>query len=424
MAKNKKLYFAFVDLEKAFDRVPREVLWWALRKMGIEEWLVKVVQSMYQDVRSRVRVNSEFSEDFEVKVGVHQGSVLSPLMFIIVLEALSREFRTGCPWELLYADDLVLVAESVEVLLEKLKMWKEGIEAKGLRVNMDKTKCMISDPNLISTRESGKYPCPICHKGVGCNSIQCNECKHWVHKRCSGIKGRLKANSDYKCRKCNYNISSNTEAELEEVLVDGVALQFVDKFCYLGDTISSTGGAEEAVIARIRLGWKKFRDLLPVLTGRGFSLQAKGRMYQACVRSVMLYGSETWAVKECDLQRLERNDMRMIRWICNVSLKDRKPSSELRERLGIECIKSCIRKSRLRWFGHVERQHDDSWVKKCRDISVNGRQARGRPRKTWNDNVTMDLRQLGLKRSLAQNRSEWKVAIHTRLTHASMENRR
>ena len=126
MAKNKKLYF--VDLEKAFDRVHREVLWWALRKMGIEEWLVKVVQSMYQDVRSRVCVNSEFREDFEVKVGVHQGSVLSPLMFIIVLEALSREFCTGCHWELLYADDLVLVAESVEVLLEKLKMWKEGIQ--------------------------------------------------------------------------------------------------------------------------------------------------------------------------------------------------------------------------------------------------------------------------------------------------------
>ena len=111
-------------------------------------------------------------------------------------------------------------------------------------------------------------------------------------------------------------------------MVEGVALQFVDKFCYLGDTISSTGGVEEAVIARIRLGWKKFRDLLPVLTGRGFSLQAKGRMYQACVRIAMLYG-ETWAVKECYLQRLERNDMRMIRWICNVSLKDRKPSSIL-----------------------------------------------------------------------------------------------
>ena len=122
IAKKKKLYFAFVDLEKAFDRVPRDVVWWAMRKLGVEEWLLKVVQSMYQNVRSRVRVNGECSEEFEVKVGVHQGSVLSPLLFIMVLEALSLEFRTGCPWELLYADDLVIVAESLKELNERLKL--------------------------------------------------------------------------------------------------------------------------------------------------------------------------------------------------------------------------------------------------------------------------------------------------------------
>ena len=103
LAANKPLYMAFVDLEKAFDRVPRDVIWWAMRKLGIDEWLVRLVQSMYKDVRSRVRVGDGYSEEFGVGVGVHQGSVLSPLLFIIVLEALSREFRTGCPWELLYA---------------------------------------------------------------------------------------------------------------------------------------------------------------------------------------------------------------------------------------------------------------------------------------------------------------------------------
>ena len=77
---------AFVDLQKAFDRVPRYVLWWAMRKLGVDEWLVRLVQSMYKDVRSRVRVGSGYSEEFGVKVGVHQGSVLSPLLFINVLE--------------------------------------------------------------------------------------------------------------------------------------------------------------------------------------------------------------------------------------------------------------------------------------------------------------------------------------------------
>ena len=87
LAANKRLYtMAFVDLEKAFDRVPRKVIWWALRKLGVDEWIVHLVQGMYSKVRSRVRVGEGYGEEFEVKVGVHQGSVLSPLLFIIVLE--------------------------------------------------------------------------------------------------------------------------------------------------------------------------------------------------------------------------------------------------------------------------------------------------------------------------------------------------
>ena len=87
--KNRNLFFAFVDLEKAFNRVPRKVLWWALRKVGIPEWIVRVIQVMYQNARSQVRVNNLFNDVFDVQVVVHQGSVLSPLLFIIVLEALS-----------------------------------------------------------------------------------------------------------------------------------------------------------------------------------------------------------------------------------------------------------------------------------------------------------------------------------------------
>ena len=80
----------------------------------MEEWAVCVIQGMYTNVRSRVRVNGQYSEEFSVGVGVHQGSVLSPLLFILVLEALSYVFRTGVPWELLYADDLAVIAHTLE----------------------------------------------------------------------------------------------------------------------------------------------------------------------------------------------------------------------------------------------------------------------------------------------------------------------
>ena len=81
---------------------------------------MRLVQGMYANAQSRVRVGEGFSKEFEVKVGVHQGSVLSPLLFIIVLEALSREFRAGVPWEDLYADDLVIIADSLEECVRRL----------------------------------------------------------------------------------------------------------------------------------------------------------------------------------------------------------------------------------------------------------------------------------------------------------------
>ena len=73
-ANKKPLYFCFVDLEKAFDRVPRKVIWWAMRKLGVEEWLIRVIQAMYKNARSRLRVNGQLSEFFNANVGVHPGS--------------------------------------------------------------------------------------------------------------------------------------------------------------------------------------------------------------------------------------------------------------------------------------------------------------------------------------------------------------
>ena len=110
----KILYFASIDLEKAFNRMPRRVLWWALRNLGVEEWAVHVIQGMHSNAWSRVWVRGQYSEEFGMGVGVNQGSVLSPLIFILVLEGLSPELCTSVPWEFLYADDLVLIVDTQE----------------------------------------------------------------------------------------------------------------------------------------------------------------------------------------------------------------------------------------------------------------------------------------------------------------------
>ena len=105
-----------MDLDKAFDRVPREVVRWALRKLGVDEWLIRTVMALYTEACIVVRTDAGLSENFEVKVGLHQGSVLCPLLFAAVIDVVSSEARSVLPSELLYADDLVIMAPTMEPL--------------------------------------------------------------------------------------------------------------------------------------------------------------------------------------------------------------------------------------------------------------------------------------------------------------------
>ena len=150
-------------------------------KLGIDKWLVHLVQYMYKGVGSSVRVDDGYSEETGVRVGVPLDSVLSPFLFIIVLEALSREFHTGCTLGLLYADDLMISAGfmSTDEILVTLMTWKSEIKKMGLQVNMGKTKIiimMVSGLDLDHLKKFGKDSCGVCQKGVGSNSVSCGGC--------------------------------------------------------------------------------------------------------------------------------------------------------------------------------------------------------------------------------------------------------
>ena len=90
---------------------------------------------------------------------------------------------------------------------------------------------------------------------------------------------------------------------------------------YLGDTVWATGGAIDSVVTKIRNGWSKFNDLGPFLANRDFPLGAKDILYSACVRSIMLFGSETWSVKVEVVIRLKKTDARMVRWHATLGLR-------------------------------------------------------------------------------------------------------
>src|SRR5437867_9661955 len=107
-------------------------------------------------------------------------------------------------------------------------------------------------------------------------------------------------------------------------------------------------------------------------------------MCGACVKRVLVYGSETWPMKVDDMQRLVRTENSMVRWMSGVTLKDRRSSEELMRGLGIVSVDRVVRRGRLRWFGHVERKEADDWVSKCRNFEVvSGVKKGGLERRGW-----------------------------------------
>ena len=183
----------------------------------------------------------------------------------MVLEPLSHEFCAGVPWEDLYADDLVIIADSLEECVRRLLIWKEAMEKKRLRVNAGKTKVMICGTGLDLLQNSGKFLCAVCRTGVGNSSIYCNSCQIWVHKKSSELQ-QLTPNPDYRCARCMGYARPIEGRPQKEMQVAPGKLEVVSSFCYLGDMLSAGRGCEIAVTTRVKMAWKKFRELLEVLT--------------------------------------------------------------------------------------------------------------------------------------------------------------
>ena len=127
---------------------------------------------------------------------VCQGLLLSPLLFILVFETLSCEFRTGILRERLYKEDYAVVTDSFVECIAQLKDLNNGMEDRRLRVNMIKTKFMIASPGLDAFCDLVEYPRTVFHTGVSMNPVQCSQCKLSLHKKFCGVKDKVTANPD------------------------------------------------------------------------------------------------------------------------------------------------------------------------------------------------------------------------------------
>ncbi|KAK3518544.1 hypothetical protein QTP70_001606 [Hemibagrus guttatus] len=288
----RELHCVFVDLEKAYDRVPREELWYCMRKSGVAEKYVRVVQDMYERSRTVVRCAVGQTEEFNVEVGLHQGSALSPFLFAIVMDQLSEEVRQESPWTMMFADDIVICSESREQVEENLERWRFVLERRGMKVSGSKTEYMC-----VNERE-----------GSGTVRLQGEEVKK------------------------------------------------VQEFKYLRSTVQSNGECGKEVKKRVQAGWNGWRKVCGVLCERKISARIKGKVYRTVVRPAMLYGLETVSLRKRQESELEVAELKMLRFSLGVTRLDRIRKEYIRGTAHVGRLGDKVREARLRWFGHVQRR--------------------------------------------------------------------
>ncbi|KAK3526048.1 hypothetical protein QTP70_012886 [Hemibagrus guttatus] len=305
------------NLEKAYDRVPREELWYCMRKSGVAEKYVRVVQDMYERSRTVVRCAVGQTEEFKVEVGLHQGSALSPFLFAIVMDQLSEEVRQESPWTMMFADDIVICSESREQVEENLERWRFSLERRGMKVSRSKTEYMC-----VNERER------------------------------SGT-----------------------------VRLQGEEVKKVQEFKYLGSTVQSNAESGKEVKKRVQAGWNGRRKVSGVLCDRKISASIKGKVYRTVVRPTMLYGLETVSLRKRQKSELEVAELKMLRFSLGVTRLDRIRNEYIRGTAHVGRLGDKVREARLRWFGHVQRRESEYIGRRMLDMELPGRRQRGRPKR-------------------------------------------
>jgi hypothetical protein len=345
------MHMVFVDLEKAYDTVPRELIWYCLRQRRVPEEYVKIIEDMYKNCKTTVVTSAGETEEIEIKVGLHQGSALSPFLFILILDVITEEIQEDAPWSMLFADDLVLCDETITEMEERLEKWRECLEGAGLKISRSKTEHLPPSNNSESIR--------------------------------------LKL----------YDSNDNT------------GLPKTAAFKYLGTTIDQEGGCGMEIAKRIEKAWNRWRELTGVLCDKKIPRKLKILLYKTAIRPALMYGNEIWPLTQRQEDKIKATEMRMLRYIHRIDWKDHVTNEEVRRMSSIEAIDVSMRRRRLQWYGHVCRRDKEEDIRMVAEMRIRGKRKRGRPKRRWLDTIKDDMQRWGLSKEDTDDRGRWHALI-------------
>nr|KAG5707728.1 hypothetical protein BaRGS_003303 [Batillaria attramentaria] len=339
------LYSTF---QKAFDSVDREVIWKLMSHYGFPPKFVNIIRQLYEDATCQVIHDGKLTEPFTVRTGVRQGCILSPTIFLMVVDWVMRQAtdgkRTGIQWtfskqleDLDFADDIALLSHKQQDAQEKLNRVAEEAEKTGLKINISKTEVM---------RVNHKQHDPI-----------------QLHQE-----------------------------DIKEV----------DKFIYLGSVVSKDGGTDEDIKSRTNKARHAFRTLRPIWRSTALSLRNKIRIFNSNVKSVLLYGSETWRTTKTGSHRLQTFINRCLRNILNIRYPLVITNQDLWERTRQVPIEQEIKKRKWGWIGHTLRKPTSNVTRQSLDWNPQGKRKVGRPKQTWQRTCVILL----LPAASGQNKTE------------------
>jgi len=355
------LYVTFVDFAKAFDSVDRQAIWCILKSYGVPEKIIDVIRELYEDFTCQVIHEGRMSDDFKVTTGVRQGCLLSPLLFLVVLDWVTRtayaDSGKGIQWTLMskledleFADDLALLAHRLQHMQEKMTALKEASQRVGLQISQEKTKVL-----QINTRQQ------------------------------------------------------------EAIVIEDKVVEEVEEFVYLGSVISQTGGTEEDVRSRIRKAQQAFAVLRPVWKTTAISTHTKLRLFSSNVKSVLMYGSETWRTTQSCSKKIQTFVNKCLRRILHISWSDRVRNETLWSVANQQPMKIQINRRKWRWIGHTLRKETSNVTRQALEWNPQGKRKRGRPKQTWRRSLMQELAPVHLTwetiKRTSKDRKKWRTTV-------------